>query len=66
MKTMEGSPNDIRGNGHRRTRIDVRPLATKNRWRDRRKKERHNKRAALGIYTTILIVLLWVTGSLRP
>ena len=27
MKTMRGSPNSIRGNGHRKTRNDVRPLA---------------------------------------
>ena len=52
---MQGYPNDIRGNGHRRTRIDARPLATQNRWRDRRKKERHNKRAALMFMKRILL-----------
>ena len=62
---MEGSPNDIRGNGHRRTRID-------DHWQRKtgggigEKKSGTHHRAALGIYTTILIVLLWVTGSLRP
>lgn len=52
---MQGYPNDIRGNGHRRTRIDARTLATQNRWRDRRKKERHNKRAALMFMKRILL-----------
>ena len=27
MKTMQGYPNNIRGNGHRKTRTNARPLA---------------------------------------
>ena len=37
-----------------------------NKMKGEEKKERHDKRAALDVYTKILIVLLWVTGSLSP
>ena len=56
----ERYPNDIRGNGHRRTGSDARPLAKAKQHAETRKKERHDKRAALDVYTKILIVLLWV------
>ena len=46
-ETMQGYPNDIRGNGHRRTRNDVRALAKAKQLEGIEKKERHDKRAAL-------------------
>ena len=50
----------IRGNGHRKTRTNARPLANAKQNEGRGEKERHDKRAALDVYTKILIVLLWV------
>ena len=60
MKTMRGYPNNIRGNGHRRTRSDVRALAKAKQHEGIEKKERHDKRAALDVYTKVFVVLLWV------